>query len=113
MIINLLIDGVIGIGETKLGIERWEVGTIRRSDGDVPSWRPDFLHHAYWTMVQHGFPQLHSETGARILTRNLVEDYRDPILQAHPKPAIWSLPHINTPNEDNWWRLVCGDGGVN
>jgi hypothetical protein len=27
MIINLLRDGVIGIGETKLGIERWEVGT--------------------------------------------------------------------------------------
>ena len=27
MIINLIRDGVVGIGETKLGIERWEVGT--------------------------------------------------------------------------------------
>ncbi len=27
MIINLLRDGVVGIGETKLGIKRWEVGT--------------------------------------------------------------------------------------
>ena len=30
--------------------------SIRRRDGHVPSWRPDFLHHAYWTMVHHGFP---------------------------------------------------------
>ena len=27
MIINLLRDGVVGIRKTKLGIERWEVGT--------------------------------------------------------------------------------------
>ena len=27
MIIDLLRDGVVGIGETKLGIKRWEVGT--------------------------------------------------------------------------------------
>jgi len=64
-------------------------------------------------MVQHSLPQLHSETGAGILTRNLVKNDRDPIFQARPKSAIWSLPHINAPDEDNWWRLVRGDGGVN
>jgi hypothetical protein len=77
--------------------------SIWRSDGDVPSWHPKFLYHAYWTMVQHSFPQLHLKTGARILTQNLVKDDQDPILQARPKPTIWSLPHINVHNEDNWW----------
>ena len=27
MIINLIRDGVVGIGESKLGINRWEIGT--------------------------------------------------------------------------------------
>ncbi len=88
---------------------------IRPSNGNVLGLgrRPNLFNHADWTMVEHSVPQLHSEAGARILPRHLVKNDRDPIVQAHPESAVQQLPHIIGTDEDNCWRLVYGDGGVN
>jgi hypothetical protein len=94
MITNLIRDGVVAIGETKLGIERWEIGThsnsIQCSHGNVPCRRPNFFHNVNWTMVHHGIPQIHLEAGARIFARHLVENDRNPVFQACPEPAYES-----------------------
>jgi len=113
MITDLYRDGVVAIGETKLGIRKSEIGTrsIRSgAAGHVPRWSSSILDHVNQKMVEHSLPQIHTKASTRVFTRHLLENDRSSVFQARPKPNriepdgehCWQL--VSVADGLNWWR---------
>jgi hypothetical protein len=85
MISNLIKDGVVAIGETKLGILCSEVGAHLICSGAVMAiffhWSTNLLNCADWMLVQPCHSEVHQKTSSKILSQHLIKNDRETILQ--------------------------------
>jgi hypothetical protein len=87
MISNLIKDGIVIIGKTKLGILCSKVGTHSIRCGAAMAMYlagvPIFFNHANRTMIKHHLPEVHQKTSSRILSQYLIKNDRGPVLQTY------------------------------
>jgi hypothetical protein len=94
MISNLIKDGVVAIGEMKLGILCPEVTThsirCRAAMAMYLAGVPIFSIMLIG-LVQQRFPEVHQKTGSRILSRYLIKNDRGSVLQTYQKNPIQQI----------------------